>query len=818
MTKTGSPGKSSAHWATVLCGGFVVLCVVLVLTLLAIVPASPVTNPAAGNIPSTAGQGAAGQEHLTEVSGPSDPDEIADSSHSGGFDQPTSSLPGTGDHAFRIEIPGVISEGLAFDVNGLALLFALAGSVPWLLSFLFSIPYFRAEHDHGSHAKSGGTAGPGNAATFYTAFGLSLLFTLAVFFAADLFTAFFAFEALGLASYLLVRHEGTPESEDASDLYLYMSLAGGLLLLAGIMILKAETGSTEYVALSKLHGSSLSAAVLLVISGFGVKAGLIGLHIWLPRAHPVAPSPASAVLSGVMIKVGAFGILRTVLAAGQFDLGGLDLSTVVAFVGLANMWWGGFSALTAGNLKRVMAYSSVSQMGYILLGISQVTAHGHGALLGLSGVLYHVLNHGLFKSLLFLVAGALLVEEGSSDLSQLRGSLRKHKWALAGFVTGFLAITGVPGLNGFVSKTLVHDSLLVASEHRGGIWRFVEVGFTLGSALTALYFLRTFLILCGRREDESRPAHRTHSKLAGPWVPVTFTIFMILIATIGLFPGFYLRFALESGLIFGGIEHEGLEELAAFHYFTWDTVKPVVIGFIEALIVYMALRKFLDEAHADPPLTITRLFKTAGRAVAMTGRFVDSVSDHLYYYLAVVSHRTVVFGAILEFAAQGAYHALSSSVLRVTRFLEAADRDADRAVVTLNRTIELIAHFLGKVEEEDEHLVEVLGRRSHSVAEAALTEEKVVGNIYLTAGRAGENFLGLSDRIEHEAEREYANGWRYARSAINRTAKAALRLRPTAPDRFWTIHPEQRERAAILIIGATIALVAITAIMLVLVA
>jgi len=427
-----------------------------------------------------------------------------------------------------LEIPGLLGEGFRMGTDRLSLVFAFSASLVWFFAYLFSIPYMKHEEHHhgdsllqpgrGSSASLSGYEGstlqeshgsstlqgahravpsgarPSSQNLFYFGFTASLLCTLLVFFSRDLFTLFILFESLTFFSYLLVRHEGNREAEEASGLYLFMSLAGGLLVLMGAMLLKAKTGSTVFSALEMLDERDALVAAGFLIAGFGVKAGIFGLHVWLPRAHPVAPSPASAVLSGVMIKVGAYGILRVVLALETFHAVHA-LSDVLALLGLANLYFGGFGALFSQNLKKVLAYSSVSQMGYILLGISTVSSGEHAGPVALSGVLFHVLNHGLFKSLLFMVAGYLLITRGSVKLSDLRGSLRKDTVASLGFLAGFSAIVGLPGLNGLISKTLIHDALIISSTHSGSLWSLAERGFILGTFITAAYFIRLSVIL-----------------------------------------------------------------------------------------------------------------------------------------------------------------------------------------------------------------------------------------------------------------------------------------------------------------------------------
>lgn len=260
-------------------------------------------------------------------------------------------------------------------------------------------------------------------------------------------------EATTLASALLVTFYGRAESLEAGYKYLLLCTVGITVALLGCVMLYAAAAAiipgekamliTEIAKVSQhMPANLVLIAGGLVIIGFGTKAGIVPFHAWLPDAHSQAPSPVSALLSGVTIKVAAYALIRIVTICYSVHNA---LSVFLVLAGVVTMVAGILAAFVQDDLKRMLAYSSVSQMGYIIMGL------GIGTYLGFFGAIYHMLNHALLKSVLFLCAGSLLLTSGTTLISQLKGK-RHHPFIAICFFIGAFAIGGLPPLNGFWSK------------------------------------------------------------------------------------------------------------------------------------------------------------------------------------------------------------------------------------------------------------------------------------------------------------------------------------------------------------------------------
>lgn len=390
-----------------------------------------------------------------------------------------------------VNLPGLVGFGLSFQIGPMGLMFALFTTAIWAVAAFFSVSYLAKGHAHGR---------------YYFYFLLSLGGTAGVFFAGDLLTLFVFFELVSLGSFPLVIHEETEEAASAGRLYLYMGIAGGLALLLGAMWLQALQGSAVAVGLPMAVSGPRwpwIAGMALLILGFGVKAGMYPVHVWLPRAHPVAPAPASALLSGVMIKTGAYGIYQVVRMFSGDPLGG-TLGAVLATFALLTMFLGAVLALVQTNAKRLLAYSSVSQMGYILLGVGAAGVLGGDEAMGAAGFALHVLNHALFKSTLFMLVGVVYLRTHELDLRRLGGLWRSMPVTAAVFAIAGMSIAGMPGLCGYASKTLLHDAILILRhDDPGHVWRLVELLFTLGGAMTFAYATKAWYFLFLRRPRDA---------------------------------------------------------------------------------------------------------------------------------------------------------------------------------------------------------------------------------------------------------------------------------------------------------------------------
>jgi hydrogenase-4 component B len=319
-----------------------------------------------------------------------------------------------------------------------------------------------------------------------------LLGSLELVFVADGAIAFlFAWELMTLTTAALVatEHERA-QSRRAAFLYLAMSHVGTGCLVAGFLLLGSGTPSLAFVDLHGPHATALpfrDVLFLLFLAGFGVKAGVIPLHVWLPEAHPAAPSPISALMSGVLIKTGIYGVFRVCV----FGLGppAMAWGSLVFALGAVSMVLGVLYALMQHDLKRLLAYHSIENIGIILVaaGVGMLAlASGHPGLanLAFAASLLHVLNHALFKALLFLGAGGVVAATGTRQIEEMGGLARRMPWTAGFFLLGAAAISGLPFLNGFVSEWLVFQSLL--SGFHTSTDTLVRVAFPIGAALLGL--------------------------------------------------------------------------------------------------------------------------------------------------------------------------------------------------------------------------------------------------------------------------------------------------------------------------------------------
>lgn len=325
---------------------------------------------------------------------------------------------------------------------------------------------------------------------FYFFWLLSLAADLGVLVSGDFLTLYILFEILTLSAFVLIAHEETARSMAAAKKYLFLGISGGFLILAGIALLNAATGS---IAVVPVFGIPEYQAILIaacMIFGFGVKAGMYPVHVWLPDAHSAAPTPASAVLSGVMIKVGAFGIFLAsffILFPTGLSAAGLLIpqsGLILIWISLITMLFAVFLALMQTDSKRMLAYHSISQMGFILLGVGCGLYLGEAGALGFAGGLYHLVNHALFKALLFLAVGAVFLRTGELNMYRLGGLWRTMPAAILAMGIGVFAISGIPGFNGFISKALIHHALLDAQEIAGWLLLPAEAIFIIACAGT----------------------------------------------------------------------------------------------------------------------------------------------------------------------------------------------------------------------------------------------------------------------------------------------------------------------------------------------
>ncbi len=340
---------------------------------------------------------------------------------------------------------------LAFEVDALGLLFGLLASFLWIVTSFYSIGYMRGLDEHAQ-------------TRYFASFAGSLATALGVAFAANLLTLFVFYELLTVATYPLVTHDETDAARSAGRKYLTYTFGGGVLVLGGTLLVFALTGTTAFqpggiAALAGADPAMARLAFALLATGFGVKAALMPLHSWLPDAM-VAPTPVSGLLHAVaVVKSGVFGIARVVLDVYGTDLmADLGVGLPLAVVATFTLLTASVIALRKDNLKRRLAYSTVSQLSYIVLGLALLRGEA------LIGGLLHIPAHAFMKLTLFFCAGAIHVETHTDDISDMAGIGKRMPLTMAAFAVASAGMAGIPLLAGFVSKWYI----LIGAVEGGG--------------------------------------------------------------------------------------------------------------------------------------------------------------------------------------------------------------------------------------------------------------------------------------------------------------------------------------------------------------
>jgi multicomponent Na+:H+ antiporter subunit D len=404
-------------------------------------------------------------------------------------------------------MPGI---AIAFSVEPLGMLFALVASGLWIVNSLYSIGYMRAN-------------GEAHQTRFYVCFALSLASTLGIAFAGNVFTLFLFYELLTLITYPLVTHHGTEEARNGGRLYLGILLGTSVcLLLPAVVATWHVAGTTDFtpggILAGKLPEPALAGLLFLYVFGIG-KAAVMPVHRWLPAAM-VAPTPVSALLHAVaVVKAGVFSILKiAIFVFGLVEAAGLESVNWLPIVSGFTIIAASIVALRSDNLKRRLAYSTVSQLSYVVLAAALLTP------LSIIGAALHIATHALGKITLFFAAGAIYTAAHKTEVSQLAGIGRRMPWTMAAFTVGALSLIGVPPAAGFVSKWFIFSGAI-----SGG--HYVALAVLIASTLlNAAYFLPIVYAAFFRAEDG--PEHAHHGE--APW-PMVAALTLTAGGTLALF-------------------------------------------------------------------------------------------------------------------------------------------------------------------------------------------------------------------------------------------------------------------------------------------
>lgn len=417
---------------------------------------------------------------------------------------------------------------IAFRADEVSLLFAALTTLMWLVVGVYSLGYMAHEKNKKRYA------------FFYI---LVYFVLLGLDFSANLVTMYLFYELMTLSSMPLILHEMKEESISAAMKYLYYSVAGAFLALFGIFVLSQAAPSMDFVAGGSMAGMKneglVLAGVFMMLLGFGAKAGMFPLHAWLPIAHPVAPAPASAVLSGVITKSGILAIIRTVFfVTGADVIRGSWVQKVWMVLALLTIVMGSMKAYDEKVLKKRLAYSTVSQVSYVLFGLA--TLHP----VGIAGALLHVIFHSTAKDLLFMGAGSIIHQTGKTMVTELRGIGRKMPVTLGCFAFASLSLVGIPPFAGFFSKWYLANGSLSA-----GMTGFSWIGpvvLLLSALLTAGYLFPVVVqgFLPGKEFDSKKKEHLEADK--------SMTVPMMILAALTLLFGIFSEGLVEYVLQLAG--------------------------------------------------------------------------------------------------------------------------------------------------------------------------------------------------------------------------------------------------------------------------
>ncbi len=451
-------------------------------------------------------------------------------------------------------LPQMVTFGLRLQVDGLSIVIALVGFLLWLAVSIYSITYIKTD-----------------LVRYYSLLLIVLGAVQGTVLAKDLISFYVFLEMTTVATYLLIIHKRSVDALKAGYKYILMTLISAFLIFLSIILVYVDTGSYEVIVVTKSGG--FMAPVLFLLGCF-VKAGVVPLHTWLPDAHPAAPSPVSAFLSGMMIKIGAYGIIRFIFPILNFDLSATNfgelLSSIIISIGVASMLIGVFLALAQTDVKRLLAYHSISQMGYILLGI------GLGTELGLAGGLYHLVNHAMFKGLLFLCMGAVTYSTGTRKLDNLGGLWKRMPITTSTCIIAALAISGIPPFNGFASKTVLTEAVA----NYNFVLKFVMM-------VTAALTFASFLKLIGYTFFGEPQKQLITVKE----VPLLMKLPMIVLAILCVFLGINAQFVLNRFIAFALVGIVQPRSILKIEFWTQSTVLDALFIITLGFAAYIAASK-----------------------------------------------------------------------------------------------------------------------------------------------------------------------------------------------------------------------------------
>ncbi len=485
-------------------------------------------------------------------------------------------------------IPEICGYGMYFSNNGFQVVHAVLAAFMWLVAVIFSKEYMQGKNHNNR---------------YYLFVLFTLGATMGVFLSAKLYTTFIFFEIMSFTSFVWVAQEETKEALDASHTYLAIAVLGGLVMLMGLFILYTQAGTLQitklmdkcYVIPDKTY---LYIAGACIVFGFGAKAGIFGLHVWMGDSYTHSPAPTSALLSGILSKTGILGIMIVTANVFYYDkMWGAGILNI----GLLTMVLGAILAVFSINLKNILAFSSMSQIGFILVGVGMSGLLGAENTLAVRGSILHMLNHSFIKLILFTIAGIIFLNIGKLNLNEIRGYGKNKKVLKYTFLVAALGIGGIPLFNGYVSKTLLHESIVEAI-HLGVLNKqyltAVEWIFLTSGGFTIAYMTKAFVAIFIENNVEENVQNSYNEKVKYIGTPMKCILVgcAVLLVVIGIMPN--LVADPVADMTQGFMYAEKLTHDIA--YFSMENLEGALITIgIGGALYYILVRQLLMKTEGD---------------------------------------------------------------------------------------------------------------------------------------------------------------------------------------------------------------------------
>lgn len=490
---------------------------------------------------------------------------------------------------FRLE--GVCGLSFHLKLDGFREIYGTITVFIWMMITLISREYFHPSYYHHRNR--------------YYLFVLPTLgATLGVFLSADLFTTFLFYQIISFTAFVGIAHDESDAAVAAANTYLAAEMVGGAIVLMGLLKVYGLFGTLEMDAVRAGvlamddRGPAYVAGAFLFF-GFGAKAGMFPLHFWMPRAHSSSPAPISTLLSSIITKTGVFGVL---VICGYIFVDNRIWGLFVIVLGAFTMLLGAVRALFDVYMKRILAFSSLSQIGFILIGVGAFCYLGDGNQIAVRGTLLHMVNHSFLKLVLYLSAAVIYMKTHTLHLNDIRGYGHGKPLLHIAYLMGALGISGIPFWNGYISKTLLHEGLiecLEAAHHAGEavlLLKVVELLFLLAGGITLAYMLKLYVCIFVEHHPTDQEKHAgRNGKYMGKMTLAALMGSAVVPPLFGMFPGAFLDRIADFG-------QNIVNERPLAHpveYFSFHNMEGAIISVVLGILLYFfVVRKVLMRKNA----------------------------------------------------------------------------------------------------------------------------------------------------------------------------------------------------------------------------